>query len=147
MSKNHTIQLNSEELAAVLLLVGHSYVPGSGLHSLYQRLLTEYDISHTEYLAAIKGSKTFSVNAADYDRLVALKTSFDFSRYPSLPKGVVAFQYPKHGTGSLGWRVLKVENEDLDSISGYEVDLDKETMTWDYRTFLKKKASKLSRKA
>jgi len=67
-------------------------------------------------------------------------------RMSPLPKGVAAFTYPSSKTGQPEQRILKVENEDADHISGYVIEVDTLKPTWEFKTFLKRRARDMQRK-
>ncbi len=152
MNKTVKLELTPTEAAVLLMLAGavSDATPDQSTYMIYEKAKKALGVVgwFRPRSPVLTGNKV-TVDKEAVKRLLsgtsfALPELFDFSKF-SLPKSVVFFEYPEHGTGKLKPRLLKVETDTASGLAGYEVDLKTGTMSWTYKNFTKDKIQNLQK--
>lgn len=151
-----TLNLSPKQLVLVTTFLGHLHTqrgaaPSLNLQEVYKEFVgvlgaKPYDFSENPFGTVLELNKDSEEILTRALTRTKFKLKFEFAG-KNLPKSVVFFEYPDSENGTLKPRLLKVEDEDLSYIKGYEVDIKTLQPTWNFKTFLKSKVQSLIRNA
>ena len=151
MSKTVKLELTPREAAALAATIAYlgDGTTGGQLKESYEKITRALGLARSKPMPpTLKNGNAYLDDKGFAD---ILKDSsfpepelFDFTKF-TLPKSVVFFEYPEHGTGKLKPRLLKVETDTPNGLAGYEVDLKTGAMSWTYKNFTKAKIQNLQK--